>query len=1057
MSYLAFRVSQTTLYHIARDPNAPFNLSRFLFDLHIPLHATYQFTPSGGNCPITELPTYKTVTTIRIASSSADKNYGIYCRNITVIPSTFSHTHLDPPINERNPGVEETKEPSPQENPDHFSPPQNYLPNQIATHTSSSPCTASKGHEATKAVTEKLYAVQFRHDDADDYHDLVNMLALLGLQSGSDIPIEQDFGIHHTLIYSRPLTNYPVNAQLPQPYTHRPFQLIELERVRPHLSETEILYPLLLTNEHLIPQLDYILIQQQISLLILRLDGVEQAANVNTATLNATAQTVHTLRDNSNTLTTTIAQMRKEQDPTHLFNHLTTHNPLDLLGINHDNPDLTVGTYNVNGAFTPQKLGTIIAFQKSHKIDVLILQDTRITAEQSPYVSRQATQLLGTGSFAISHGIQPQPKPRTVQGTTRIGAHCTRTHHGQHTAAAGHSILLRQLLPQLHQPTPTFLIYREPTQPHHGTIYHITHKQITHHPIHQPHQPPIPNWIHQVTSIQPPPSDTFPIFQPIDLRRTEAFTDGSYATTNHDVHSIFYTRPQNDPYPPTTLATASIILSPTGPKPWATHRLIGIRITNGTDIEATSAYPMEAIAIAATLQLYAHLQHPNGRITTDCLSLQKRIQHLRHTQKNSSTAYHTILHAATHYAATTPTTIHWQKAHPENDQPNPEDWTRAQTLNHLADALADDTLHDSPITHKTLFIITVTAAEVLAGLILPGQWHITTPNGSPTSLNGITHTSQTHNHQQYLTTRDQYRLEQLTPRPQQWITQTPQFAAKQFSIAKAQLSTAASHTRLIYDKGWHNGNAAKGSKTPEQHQELSQCPLCQATDSQRHWLNECQHPNMVATRKEHIKNARTYSETLRTPFKPRNTEICQAAIHLLQTHPDGHGIWIGMWTDSLRTALQTRVPRALPPQMVTKTITTRRRALLNMGIILTAETIELWDTRCDGILALDPTYPTTPLTPPLHLRTPTITPENSQPLITQYTLNHITTFPPYTGDRTPIPHKGHTILPNSHPPTTTPSGEKKKNSSNTPHNTTSSSPHPKPTSPPPTLHKEHRI
>eukprot|EP01036_Dinobryon_divergens_P061425 gene61425-biopygen756 len=62
-----------------------------------------------------------------------------------------------------------------------------------------------------------------------------------------------------------------------------------------------------------------------------------------------------------------------------------------------------------------------------------------------------------------------------------------------------------------------------------------------------------------------------------------------------------------------------------------------------------------------------------------------------------------------------------------------------------------------------------------------------------------------------------------------------------------------------------------------------------------------------------------------------------------------------MWTDALRAALQSRVPRALPPQMVNKTITIRRRALLNMGIILAAGTIELWDTRRDTILALDPT------------------------------------------------------------------------------------------------------
>eukprot|EP01041_Mallomonas_annulata_P042166 gene42166-biopygen8085 len=145
---------------------------------------------------------------------------------------------------------------------------------------------------------------------------------------------------------------------------------------------------------------------------------------------------------------------------------------------------------------------------------------------------------------------------------------------------------------------------------------------------------------------------------------------------------------------------------------------------------------------------------------------------------------------------------------------------------------------------------------------------------------------------------------------------------------------------------------------------------------------------MVAIRKDHIKHARAYSETLRTPFKPRNTELCQATIHILQTHPDGHGIWTDMWTDALRTALQSRVPRALPPQMVTKTITNRRRALLNLGIILAAGTIELWDTRRDTILALDPTYPTTPLTPPLHLPTPTTTPDNTQPLITQYIINH---------------------------------------------------------------------
>ena len=43
---------------------------------------------------------------------------------------------------------------------------------------------------------------------------------------------------------------------------------------------------------------------------------------------------------------------------------------------------------------------------------------------------------------------------------------------------------------------------------------------------------------------------------------------------------------------------------------------------------------------------------------------------------------------------------------------------------------------------------------------------------------------------------------------------------------------------MIWDKGWHGGNRAKGGCTAEE----AECVMCgDPNDSQRHWMVECGH------------------------------------------------------------------------------------------------------------------------------------------------------------------------------------------------------------------------
>ena len=81
--------------------------------------------------------------------------------------------------------------------------------------------------------------------------------------------------------------------------------------------------------------------------------------------------------------------------------------------------------------------------------------------------------------------------------------------------------------------------------------------------------------------------------------------------------------------------------------------------------------------------------------------------------------------------------------------------------------------------------------------------------------------------EKYLARRDEYRAERGDPPV--WAGTKVAFAARQYQLKDNPRGELARRVRVIWDKGWHGGNKAKGGCTEEE----AECVMCGLPNGQK--------------------------------------------------------------------------------------------------------------------------------------------------------------------------------------------------------------------------------
>ena len=121
-----------------------------------------------------------------------------------------------------------------------------------------------------------------------------------------------------------------------------------------------------------------------------------------------------------------------------------------------------------------------------------------------------------------------------------------------------------------------------------------------------------------------------------------------------------------------------------------------VHITGGNEIGAESVYPMELLAILATLQLSEHVkdEHETSKIkeiVTDALGACKIANKLQ-LDPHMQATYTPLFYPLTHMMRTFEGTLRWTTAHAELRNSLTENWSRDDCLNHVADKVAGGSL-----------------------------------------------------------------------------------------------------------------------------------------------------------------------------------------------------------------------------------------------------------------------------------------------------------------------------------------------------------------------------
>ena len=153
-------------------------------------------------------------------------------------------------------------------------------------------------------------------------------------------------------------------------------------------------------------------------------------------------------------------------------------------------------------------------------------------------------------------------------------------------------------------------------------------------------------------------------------------------------------------------------------------------------------------------------------------------------------------------------------------------------------------------------------------------------------------------HQQYITTRDTYRIDRDLEF--KWTGTHNGFISDVWKMPSISLCKRASINRFIYDKGWHGGNRAKATcLSDKDREEWIGCGDCGHPDSQYHWLRECNHEEARAIRKLTLYQADMHvQDILKQKGSFQETRdifnLCSEILHFAENLLGGEQVWLGI-------------------------------------------------------------------------------------------------------------------------------------------------------------------
>ena len=131
----------------------------------------------------------------------------------------------------------------------------------------------------------------------------------------------------------------------------------------------------------------------------------------------------------------------------------------------------------------------------------------------------------------------------------------------------------------------------------------------------------------------------------------------------------------------------------------------------------------------------------------------------------------------------------------------------------------------------------------------------------------------------------------------------PALASQAYNVQKSSLTTESYKVKLIWNKHWHMGKKAKAANTKEVYHNDASFSLCGQTDSQQHWITQCQASTFPRTRSDYIEERAGHHKTV---------QWMKIVLDMAVKHPQGADVWVGIWPPTLRQTQKHRFERSNP-------------------------------------------------------------------------------------------------------------------------------------------------
>ena len=358
----------------------------------------------------------------------------------------------------------------------------------------------------------------------------------------------------------------------------------------------------------------------------------------------------------------------------------------------------------------------------------------------------------------------------------------------------------------------------------------------------------------------------------------------------------------------------------------------------GVDILLPSSMELYSILLAVRLLHRAKL---SGVIYTDfaeAVKVQNRDQLRSWGRKANLPIYEAIV---TLLETAPGITLVHVKAH--GDQKKQTQWTRAQWGNFYADKLAKGDTEHWATKHLRW---PVPELETLVMNLSPWHW---ISKDKHLLLEPMQQLIQNTTINAYLIDRDIFRVKRGLD--EKWQDTHLGLIEDVWKTRKQKMGKQATINRLIWDKGWHGGNRAK-SVTPSHTTKETWigCGDCGMTDSQTHWIRECNAEHIRSIRLHTKEQVRTQLDCIRTckVKKDVRQEIFSVCSDLVETAFHGEGgeqLWVGIVPDSTVRDLTMRLSPAPYPPGKLQIPNKWRHCILSLLQILARGTQLVWQAK----------------------------------------------------------------------------------------------------------------